>query len=362
MKRVGNLWDRLVSFPNLLRAARKARKGKRSRFDVRAFEFDVERELLRIQDELLVGTHAFGPYHTFTVTEPKPRLISAAPYRDRVVHHALCNVLEPVFERSFIADSYACRTGKGTHAAVRRCHAFARRFPWVLKADIRKFFPSIDHAILKAQLARKIKDRRILDLAAWVIDHSNDQEPVIDWFPGDGLLDPADRRRGLPIGNQTSQFFGNVYLDALDHFVTDRLRVRGYIRYVDDFVVFGEGKRELAAIRERITAFLESLRLRPHPGKTTVFPTRQGIRFLGYRVFGSHIRMARDGVIRFRRRVREWRVEAAAGVLDREQMRRSVASWLGHVCHAAATKLRERMLGEWAAVLESVTPPSAANR
>ena len=358
MKRVGNLWEGLVSFPNLLRAARKARRNKRHRPDVQAFEFDAERELLRIRDELQSGTHAFGPYHTFTVTEPKPRLISAAPYRDRVVHHALCNVLEPVYERSFITDSYACRAGKGTHAAVRRCHALAGRFPWVLKADIRKFFPSIDHAILKTQLARKIKDRRVLALAGRVIDHSNEQEPVIDWFPGDGLLDPTDRRRGLPIGNQTSQFFGNVYLDALDHFVTDRLGVGGYVRYVDDFVIFGAGKRELATVRARVAGFLETLRLRPHPSKTTVFPTRQGIRFLGYRVFGSHVRMARDGVIRFRRRVRGWAADAAAGRLDREGMRRSVASWLGHVGHAASTRLRERLLGEWAAALE----PAGAGR
>jgi RNA-directed DNA polymerase len=126
VKRVGNVWERLVSFPNLLRAARK---GKRDRPDVAAFEYDAERELLRIRDELESGAYPFGPSHS--ITEPKPRLISAAPYRDRVVHHALCNVLEPVYERSFIADGYACRTSKGTHAAVRRCHEFARRFPWV---------------------------------------------------------------------------------------------------------------------------------------------------------------------------------------------------------------------------------------
>lgn len=352
MKRVGNLWDTLVSFPNLLRAARKARRGKRHRPDVAAFEFDAERELLRTRDELHAGTYAFGPYHEFTITEPKPRLVSAAPYRDRVVHHALCNLLEPVFERSFIADSYACRAGKGTHAAVRRCHEFARRHPWVLKCDIRKFFPSIDHAILKGQLARKIKDRRMLELATRVIDHSNPQEPTDDWFPGDDLFTPAERRRGLPIGNQTSQFFGNVYLDALDHFVTDRLRVAGYARYVDDFLVFGAGKRELHAVRERIAAFLVGLRLRLHPDKTAVFPVRQGVKFLGYRVFGSHVRLARDGVVRFRRRIRAWRADAAAGRLDRGHMRMSVASWLGHAGHGSTHRLREKLLGEWAAVLD----------
>ena len=354
MKRVGNLWERLVSFPNLLRAARKARKGKRDRPDVAAFEFDVEQELLRIRDELQTGSYQFGPYHTFTITEPKPRLISAAPYRDRVVHHALCNVLEPVYERSFILDSYACRTGKGTHAGVRRCREFARHFPWVLKCDIRKFFPSIDHDILKGQLARKIKDCRVLELAGRVIDHSNEQEPVIEWFPGDHLFTPVERRHGLPIGNQTSQFFGNVCLDALDHFVKDRLRVRGYVRYVDDFVVFGRTKGELHAVRERVAEFLETLRLRLHPNKTIVFPTVQGIRFLGYRVFGSHVRLARESVVRFRRRVRGWRTDANAGCLDWGHVRKSVSSWLGHAIHAATNRLRERLLGECAAALQPV--------
>jgi retron-type reverse transcriptase len=354
MKRVGNLWDQLVSFPNLLRAARKARKGKRDRKDVAAFEYDVERELIRIRDELQAGAYPFGSYHTFTITEPKPRLISAAPYRDRVVHHALCNVLEPVYERSFISDSYACRTDKGTHAAVRRCHEFAGGFSWVLKADIRKFFPSIDHDILKSQLARKIKDRRVLELAGRIIDHSNEQEPVIEHFPGDHLFTYDERRHGLPIGNQTSQFFGNVYLDALDHFVKDRLRVRGYVRYVDDFTVFGHDKRELVAARDGIAEFLETLRLRLHPDKTMVFPTAQGIRFLGYRVFGSHVRLARESVVRFRRRIRDWRADANAGCLDRVHVRKSVSSWLGHAVHAATSRLRERMLGECADALKPV--------
>jgi retron-type reverse transcriptase len=199
MKRVGNLWERLVTFPNLLRASCKARKGKRDRRDVAAFEYDAERELHRIRAAMQAGAYPFGPYHTFTITEPKPRLISAAPYRDRVVHHALCNVLEPVYERTFISDTYACRKDKGTHAAVRRCHAFARCFPWVLKADIRKFFPSIDHTVLKVQLVRKIKDRRVLDLAGRIIDHSNEQEPVIEHFPGDHLFTYDERRHGLPV-------------------------------------------------------------------------------------------------------------------------------------------------------------------
>jgi retron-type reverse transcriptase len=201
---------------------------------VARFFFRLEPELVRLQEELTSMTYRPGPYRTFTIYEGKARQISAAPFRDRVVHHALTGILEPIFERSFIHDSYACRKGKGTHAAVDRCQQLARRHAYVLKADVRRFFPSIDHVILKNQIARRIKDPRVLWLVNTIVDHSNPQLPAIMWFPGDDLFTPIERRRGLPLGNQTSQFFANVYLDALDHFVTDRLRF-SYVRYVDAF-------------------------------------------------------------------------------------------------------------------------------
>jgi retron-type reverse transcriptase len=165
MKRVGNLWETLVSFPNLLRAALKARRGKRHRPNVARFEQELERELCRLQAELRQQIYRPGPYHTFILQETKPRLISAAPFRDRVVHHALCQVLEPIFEPAFVFDSYACRKGKGTHAAVDRFTSFARRYPYVLKCDVQKYFPSVDHGILEELLAHKIKDVRVLWLA-----------------------------------------------------------------------------------------------------------------------------------------------------------------------------------------------------
>ena len=265
MKRHGNLWQQVVSFEALLRAADNARKGKRFRPAVAAFHFDQERELWKLHEELTAKTYRPGAYHSFYIFEPKKRQISAAPYRDRVVHHALVNVLEPIYERTFIADSFACRKGKGTHAAVQRCQEFARRFRYVLKADIQKFFPSLDHEIAKELVARKIKDRDVLGLVGTIIDGSNPQEEVFNFFPGDDLFTPCERRRGIPIGNQTSQFFSNVYLDPLDHFVKDRLGIKGYVRYVDDFLVFSDDKSHLADVREQIRAFLARLRLRLHP-------------------------------------------------------------------------------------------------
>src|SRR5262249_9952400 len=199
-------------------------------------------------------TYRPGPYRTFVIREPKPRFISAAPYRDRIVHHALTQVLEPIFERFFLPDSYACRPGKGTHAAVRRCQQFARRFRYVRKADVQKFFPSLDHQVLSGLLARKIRAPDVLWLAGRIIDHSNPQEEVALWFPGDELFTPGGRRRGLPIGNQTSQFFANVFLDPLDHFVKDNLGAGGFVRYCDDFLVFADDKSFLVAALPRVKA------------------------------------------------------------------------------------------------------------
>ncbi len=223
MKRQGNLWEGIISFENLLLAAHAAARGKRFKPGVARFLFDLESQILRLREELASKSYRPGPYRTVTIYEGKTRQISAAPFRDRVVHHALTGVLDPIFDRSFIVDSYACRRGKGTHAAVNRCQQFARRHGYVLKADVRKYFPSIDHEILKTLITRKIKDLDVLWLVGLIIDHSNPQGPVLMWFPGDDLFTPTERRRGLPLGNQTSQFFANVYLDPLDHFVTDRL-------------------------------------------------------------------------------------------------------------------------------------------
>ena len=343
MKRVGNLWPRLVRFENLLAAASQAQRGKRFRRAVARFNFRLEPELFRLQEELTAKTYRPGAFRSFQIYEPKVRTINAAPYRDRVVHHALTRVLEPIFERSFIFDSYACRRHKGTHAAVDRCQQFARKYRYVLKADIRKFFPSVDHEILLALVARKIKDRDVLWLTRVLVEHSGEQEPVLDWFPGDDLFTPTERARGLPIGNQTSQFFGNVYLDPLDHFVKEELRIGGYVRYVDDFVLFSDDKAELHFARESIKRFLGGLRLRLHPRKSEIFPVGQGIRFLGYRVFPSHRLLARENVWRFLRRVRRIQRDFTAGHISPADIRARLMSWAGHARHANTFRLRTRL-------------------
>jgi retron-type reverse transcriptase len=346
MKRQGFLWERLISFENLLAAARQSARHKRFKAPVLAFHAELEHELFRLQKELRERTWRPGAYNTFTIREPKPRLISAAPYADRVVHHALVNILEPIWERSFITDSYACRKGKGTHAAVRRAQEFARRHRWVWKADVARFFPSLDHVLLKDMLARKVKDPNVLWLAAVLIDGSNPQEEVQNWFPGDDLFAVAERRIGLPLGNQTSQFFANVYLDPLDHLVKERLHLPGYVRYVDDIVAFADDKARLAEAREAVRAFLAGLRLRLHATKDAIFQARQGIRFLGYRVWDSHVKLVPQNVYRFRRRLRILRDRYARHEIDAPEGVRRVMSWVGHACQADTWRLRERLFAE----------------
>lgn len=345
MKRIGYLYDQICTFDNLLSAFYKARKGKRSHPNVAAFEVNLEYELLQLLEELKAEAYQPGPYRTFYIHDPKKRMISAAPFRDRVVHHALCNIIEPLFEPTFIYDTYANRKGKGTHAGIRRCQQFLRQYKYVLKADIRKYFPSIDHGILKGLIARKIKCPRTLALIGKIIDNSNPQEPVPDYFPGDDLFSLKQRRKGLPMGNLTSQFFANLYLSPFDHFVKEKLRIKGYVRYVDDFVLFHDDKKYLHELKRESQHFLaEHLRLLLHPRKSEVFPTRNGVTFLGQRIFHTHRRLRRENVQRFYRRLNGRIEQYQAGTLSPEKLESQLNSWLGHARQADTWRLRRAVL------------------
>ena len=345
MKRIGNLFPRIAGLENLLASTTAAAAGKRNRPDVAAFNLNLEWELLALHRELSSGTYAPGPYRTFLIREPKPREISAAPFRDRVVHHALTRVLEPIFERRFSPHSFACRKGLGTHAALQSAVDAARRCPFALKCDVRKYFASIDRAILLAQLARTVKCRPTLELAASIVNgFASPPPPAVRYFPGDTLFTPFERPRGLPLGNQTSQFFANLYLNALDHFVVETLRPDTYVRYVDDFVLFGRSKSELAAMCEPIERALESVRLELHPGKSRIYRVEDGLTFLGWRIFPDHTRVVRSNVVRFRRRLRALQRGHAAGTIPWDDVNCRVQSWLGHVSHGNTWVLRERLL------------------
>jgi retron-type reverse transcriptase len=323
-----NLYPEICCFPNLLEAARKAQRGKRFRPDVYAFHARLEENILQLERELESRTWRPGAYRDFYVQEAKRRLISAAPYRDRVVHHALCNVIEPLFDGTFIFDSYACRKGKGTHAAADRYTAFSRKARYVLKCDISRYFPSIRHDVLYAQLARRIADRDTLWLCEQVIRSRGDE----------GLLWPSGR--GIPIGNQTSQFFANVYLNEFDHWMKEEMNCRYYIRYVDDFVVLSDDKRRLQSLIPCIEGRLKELGLQLHSRKRAVFPVTEGCDFMGYRIWPTHRRLRPANGYRFQRKLKAMARDYRAGKLDREHVQASIMSWVGHARHADTWGLR----------------------
>lgn len=345
-----DLYPKICSFENLYRAHRKARKGgKRKRPPAAAFEHDLGENLLRLQEELRERVYRPGPYRSFIIVERKERKISAAPYRDRVVHHALMNVVQPIFEARFVHDSYACRVGKGTHRALDRAQYFARRYPYVLQCDVRQFFPSIDHAILRGLLARHVACSPTL----WLIDQileggagvlADRYTPV--YFPGDDLF-ALHRPRGLPIGNLTSQHWANLYLHPLDLFVKQELRCRAYLRYSDDFLLFAPDKPTLHRWREEVIDFLVTLRLKLHEDRAQVFPVKSGIPFLGWRIFPHHRRLRRENVRRAVRRLRRQQRAFARGELGCDELRASVQAWLAHAAHGNTYQLRRRIMGQF---------------
>jgi RNA-directed DNA polymerase len=309
------------------------------------FEFELESELTRLHDELVSQTYRPGAYTNFRLNDRKRRLISAAPFRDRVVHHALCNVIEPIWEKKFIFDSYANRIGKGTHRALDRAQAFSRRYRYVLQGDIVQCFPSIDHAILRGILARPIADRQTL----WLIDqilqsgaHIHVGSYQMQWFDGDDLF-AINRPRGLPIGNLTSQFWANIYLNELDQFVKRDLHCAAYVRYVDDWLLFADDKRMLWEWKNHIAQFLQSLRLVMHPRKSVVYPVESGIPFLGWRLYPAHRRLKRENVRDFSRRFRAQVAALKRGEISFGDLTACTRAWIAHAAHGDTHRLRARL-------------------
>jgi len=347
MKPHDDLYPQVWDWDNLFLAYRKASKGKRGKPPAAGFEYHLEDNLVRLQNELQDKSYCPGAYVSFYIHEPKRRLISAAPFRDRVVHHCLCNVIEPIFERRFIFDSYANRVGKGIHRALDRCQQFARRNRYVLQCDVRQFFPAIDHAILWDTLGRVIADEDVM----WLVDRilasgvgvlSEEYDMV--YFPGDDLL-AAHRPRGLPIGNLTSQFWANCYLDSFDHFVKRELRCKAYLRYVDDSLLFSDDKRQLWAWREATIERMANRRLTIHEERAQVRPVTEGIPFLGFVVFRHRRRLKRRKGIAYGRRLRALAEQYADGEISLEQVTASVQGWVNHARYGDTLALREALLG-----------------
>lgn len=347
------------TFQNLYHAYTDCRKRKSAKFYHLKFAENLEEKLLDLERQLQNRTYKPGRSIAFVIQKPKTREIFAADFADRVVHHLLFNYLSPIFERTFIYDSWACRKGKGTHRAMLRLKKFANQIekegrrngvscPYYLKMDIKSFFASIDQRILYDLIQRKVKNEEILWLAKVIIFHdcAHDIAPKIqsrpslfDKLPPEKSLFTAERGKGLPIGNLTSQFFANVYLDELDRFVKHELKAKYYLRYVDDFLILDESEEKLEEYRVKIIEFVaDKLALKVHPDKHFIKPVGSGIDFVGYFV--------RSDYVLIRKRVAgewQWRMSGIANLEKKEQL---FYSYMAHAKWANAYWLGQKMQGE----------------
>jgi len=327
MKRHNHLFDSITSFENLYKAYNQAKKSKSERHYVMQFTFNLEKNLFELQNELVSGTYKPGVYRTFTIYDPKMREISCAPFRDRVVHHAICNIIEPIFDKTFVDASYANRKGQGSHKAVEKFFEYSKKYRYVLKCDIKKYFPSIDHEILYGFLQKKIKDKRVLQLLGLIIGNSLPIFGIKNYFPGDTLFTPIERKTGIPIGNLTSQLFANIYLNEMDHLILEKWsKNSAFIRYVDDFVIFHNDKKELWKLYESITEYLHSIRLYVHENKADLLKVSHGVNFLGYKIYPIAIKIKSKNIHKFKKRIKEYKIKK----IEWKLIRQSIMSFLGY--------------------------------
>lgn len=340
-------FSEFVDWDNLISSWQLASRGKRGSPAVAAFEHKAGENLLQLQRALTDGTWQPGDFSHFWIKEPKRRLISAAPFVDRVVHHALVRVLEPRFETRFLPCSFANRVGYGSHRAVAVCQSLAVRYRYALRLDIQKYFPSIDHLLLKRRLFRRVQDQRLRGVISRIVESGEARgltESVL--FDGDDLL-ALCRPRGLPIGNLTSQFWSNCCMDEIDQFVRRELRCSAYLRYVDDLVLFGDDKRELRSWGLAVECRLaERLRLRFHPNAQAE-PSKAGVPWLGFVVYPDKLRLKRRVVVNSRRRLRRAYRNLMAGDMSFAEFDAQIQGWISHVKHADSWRLRQAMFNKW---------------
>ncbi len=330
-----NLYNKLCTYENLELAFKKARKRKTLKPYVIAFEKNLKENLLNLRTELLFHTYNPMPLKTFILRDPKTRKISKSDFRDRVVHHALCNIIEPIFDKTFIYDSYANRIGKGTLKAIERFDYFKRKVSknntktcYVLKADIKHYFETVIHDILIATIKKRIDDKRVLWLIRAILSNHN----------------TIEKGKGMPLGNLTSQFFANVYLNELDQFVKHKLKSRFYIRYVDDFVILHNIREILEEYKSKINMFLkENLKLELHPDKSKIIQLDNGIGFLGFRLFFYHKLVRKKNIGNFEKKFEASKELYFKGIIDKEKALGQFEGWLAYISNADTYKYRRHL-------------------
>lgn len=339
-----NIYEKIYSLDNLEIAFRKAKTGKSKRRYVKRFQSDLKNNLLKLREELVNQTYQPNKLKTFILRDPKTRKISKSAFRDRVVHNAVCNVISPDLEKSFIYDSHANQIGKGTLKAIERFDYFKRKVSknntrecFVLKADIKHYFEEIDHDILINIIKRKIDDEKTI----WLIKQILANVPL---NRGGGRTD-FDQIKGMPLGNLTSQSFANVYLNELDQFVKHKLRAKYYIRYVDDFVILHNSKKQLEIWKEEISKFLkEKLKIELHPSKSKILRLENGATFLGFRIFFNHKLLRKSNIGNFERKFNQMKILFDEGFLEREKAVECFEGWLSYASHGNTFKYRKNLV------------------
>ena len=355
-KKLKNVYTQICSFENLYEAYLEARKNKRYRDEVLAFSANLEENLYDIQRELLNKTYKEGAYHKFYVYVPRKRLIMALPFKDRVIQWAFYKVLNPHFLKGYITDSHACISGRGSHSAIARLQYWLKDIQnprkeqppgerwYYLKMDISSFYHRIDHDVVCRVCARKIADR---DVLAYIQNNLDCDTPF--GIPAGMKADqvPPDERLydvGIPIGSLMSQLYANAVLDPVDQYAKRTLGIKYYMRYMDDILILHNNKRELHDWRQKIEAFINGeLRLDLSQKKTVMLPIAQGIEFVGYKIFSTHIRLRKSTAIRMKRRLRLLQKEYYHGKADFAKIGHITASYNGLLAHCNSYSLRKKL-------------------
>jgi len=344
MKSHNNLYPKIISYNNLFLAYENARKNKTNKNYVIEFERNLNENIKSLRTELLFHSYQLKPLKTFILRDPKTRKISKSDFRDRVIHHALINVIESIFDKTFIYDSCANRKGKGNLFALKRFDEFKRKVSrngktngwfnnnqikgYCLKADIKHYFQEVNHNILLDILKRKINDKKVI----WLINK------VLKNLPAVGEGEPE---KGMPLGNLTSQFFANVYLNELDYFVKQKLKAKYYIRYVDDFVILHSSKEQLEEWKDKINNFLNNdLRLELHPEKSKIIPLSKGIDFVGFRNFYYFRLLRKRNINNMKSKIKQYKENK----IPKVKLFKIYLGWKAYAKWADTLKIREEIL------------------
>lgn len=334
-KKIKNVFHQNLTFEKMLEAHLRAKKHKSYKNEIIIFELNLENNLINLIKQLKDQTYCLGSYYTFKIYEPKEREVKALPYKDRVVHQWYVEeFIKPYILPRFINTTFACITDRGTHKAVeevqRQMRVFKRNFGdfWILKCDIKKFFYSIDAYILFEIMQKYISDKYLLYLTQILI------------FNG-----PINKNQiGIPIGNYTSQFFANIYMNELDHFVKRVLKVKYYTRYMDDFIIILKTKKECIDIKKKIEIFLKRHLHLELNSKSRYYPYKMGVNFCGYRIFTTHRLLRLSSKKKIKKNVKKWNLQFHNNNLDINYAIQSINSWLGHSSHCNSFRLQQKIL------------------